>query len=248
MVLGPSYFCGDELMTRIAAVMLGAFVFVNQASAANRERLIIRTQDGDMVRLSFDPSRISRVTLRSLIRFSPWGESNVTPSLSQCVDRQSQYRQCGNRTLGSENFLYNAAVNLREAEKQLASFDTIEVPAELSEVAAFMKRQKAFWICLDRAELAYYRGNDRALLTRCDVVDSNTECRDATNAALNALTPAAREDVAHYKWYNCMNEAFYHPFPSPPNQQQAFAKIWKTFLKAYGIREEFIPSGEDRNG
>ena len=225
-----------KTINRAASVAGLVLMCVSVAVAQTGRREVLVTEYGDLakVRLSFDSSRIARPLLNDLLRISPYDPGTlVPPSLELCITADPEYRACGARRIDSENFFYNADVNLKRGQKMLDFIDQLKVPAVLKPVAAFHHRATSFWLCLERAQLAYYRGNDRALLAMCDTVDAFNACPAAVQQAPLAQSQAAREELTR-TWHKCMNAAFHRRLGQYPQKQ------WRTFLKAYGIRETVV--------
>jgi hypothetical protein len=118
----------------------------------------------------------------------------------------------------------------------LSRFDRLNIPASLAPVLQYARRGTSFWLCLERARLEYYRGNNDALRTQCDSVDAVTACPDAMKQAPLAQTPAERAQLAKYRWHNCMNEVFHQSYGQYPHRS------WRAFLEEFAIEETMISS------
>jgi hypothetical protein len=190
------------------------------------------------IRYSYDPSKLLPYRFTDLVGISPVGGQNLMPpQLELCIDNDADYLPCGDRTLSSPNFLRNADVNLRKGRDILSRLERLNVPPSLTPALQFYRRGASFWLCLERARLAYYRGERDALRTQCDTVDASARCPDSLVRARAAQTPAARADVATYSWHNCMNSAFHEVLGMYPLES------WAAFLKEFDIEEVVVTVG-----
>ena len=169
-------------------LLAGATVVLAQPK---RQVLIIEYGDLANVRLSYDPSKISKAALTSLLRISPYqGDELVPPPLELCVSADPEYRECGAHNIESETFFFNAEVNLKRGQKMLDFLDQLKVPTTLKPASAFYRRRTSFWLCLERARLTYYRGDGRALQTTCDTVEAADACPTAVEQSPVIEAPA----------------------------------------------------------
>ena len=212
-----------------------AFVMACVDVAAART-MVLPTIDGE-VRLHFQPRRISEGRLRELLLVSPYDLSTfIPPNLEQCIDADPAYGDCGTRTLDDPSFLYNAEVNAARGRDMLDAIDRLAPPLELIKVVDYVRAQIEFYVCLHAAQLAYYRGDDTALSVTCDWIDARLGCTETVEQAAMTCAPDARQDLAGYDWYNCMNHIFWQtrdPYPLDD---------WRDFLDGVGVEEEIIGS------
>ena len=156
------------------------------------------------VRLHFYPSRISEQRLGELGKVSP-------------------YRQ--------EDFLVFDATS---GQEQLDFINGIEAPREFQPVLTHVRRQVAFYLCLERAKIAYYEGADEALKPSCDDIDPSTLCPLWVHQAPLTRGLEARKFLAGYTWHNCMISEFHERIGDFPMES------WQHFLNAFNIKEEVI--------
>ena len=186
--------------------------------------------DADQIRYVYDPAKLKPYALNDLLQISPFS-ANMPPFLELCVQGDADYRPCGSRALGAENFLANANVNITKGTELLAALDRLNVPASLQPAFRYHRRGVVFWMCLERARFAYYRGDNNALRTTCDDVDASATCPDWLRQASAARSEADRDELAKSGWHNCMNDAFAAGYGKYP------IDAWRAFLKQFAIQE-----------
>lgn len=104
---------------------------VTTGLAARRQAIVEVVEVGaDEIRYAYDPGKLTPCVLRDLLQISPFN-SMVPPALELCIDGDADYRACGTRALGAENFFANAAVNLKKGRELLSSLDRLNIPASL---------------------------------------------------------------------------------------------------------------------
>ena len=225
---------------RVAIVLI--CLLLSNASltlTAQQERLVhVVESELAQIRYAYDPSKLAPYRFTELVGISPvGGEHLMPPQLELCIDNDADYLACGDRTLGSPNFFRNADVNLRKGREILGRLERLNVPPSLAPALRHYRRGTSFWLCLERARLAYYRGDRDALRTKCDAVVASARCPDAVRHAATAQTSADRAQVATYSWHNCMNGAFHESLGSYPLES------WTAFLKEFDIQESMIIVG-----
>ena len=92
----------------------------------------------------------------------------------------------------------------------------------------------AFHLCLWRAELAYYRGDDYALWVACDDIEAPAQCQEVVVQASLTRGPDVRYRLAAYAWRGCMSRWFQRRFGPYPMDD------WYEFLRTYGVEEEVL--------
>lgn len=185
------------------------------------------------IRYTYDPAKLQPYVFRDLLQVSPFS-SHMPPSLELCVEGDAEYRSCGSRTLGADNFLSNADVNIRKGQEVLSALDRLNVPASVLPALRYYRRGVAFWLCLERTRLAYYRGDRNALRATCDGVDAPAKCAEWIKHAAAAQSNADRDRLAKSDWHNCMNAAFHESYGEYPRD------AWRAFLKEFGIQETVV--------
>jgi hypothetical protein len=202
--------------------------------AAEPRRLVFPTLLGEYT-LAFDSARIAEPELRALAVLSPhlagWTSLAVAPRLEHCVVDDPDYLDCGSRTPGAPNFVWNARVNLRRGAAALAALDRLAAPPELAPVVTWLKRSLRFSLWLEESRLEFYAtGRLDALGRRYEDVDPARTCREAL-AAVAATDGAERDDLVAHRWHNCVNTAYRARLGEYPRA------AWDAFLAAYGVGE-----------
>jgi hypothetical protein len=184
------------------------------------------------VHLHFDPRTISGEYLGELAVLSPhvsW--TFAPPAWDECVSSDGEEHECEAIVLDGPD-LFEAEAELSRAEDMLATIRRLRVPPQLDAVLAHVHREAAFHLCLWRAELAYYRGDDYALWVACDDVDAAATCQEVVVQGPLTRVPEARYRLAAYTWRGCMSDRFQQRFRPYPMDG------WREFLRAYGVEEE----------
>jgi len=221
-------------MLRLGLVLVSMFMFACDGSSAS---ITIPTLPGK-VKLHFDPTKIQEQRLRQLTRVGPY-ESWIPPSLDMCISGDPEYRDCGSRKPDAPNFAHNAQVNLVRGKKMATSLDRLDIPRQLDPVVAYLRREITFYVCLHQSQFDYYRGNVGALRTPCGEIDPRRACPHVVSGTPLARVDRERYEFAIYDWGNCMNAVFRSEVGDYP------LKTWQAFLRAYGVREEFIDEYSD---
>lgn len=202
--------------------------------AARRQATVEVVEVGaEEIRYAYDAAALKPYVLRDLLQISPF-HSIVPPALELCIDGDADYRVCGTRALGAQNFFANAEINLRKGRELLSGLDGLNTPASLRPALQYHRRGVAFWSCLERARLAYYRGDNNALRARCDSVEASVSCPDWLKKASAARGDAERDELAKSGWHNCMNSAFHDRYGKYP------LAAWRAFLKEFRIQETVL--------
>jgi len=186
------------------------------------------------VRLHFDPRTISAEYLGELAVLSPhvsW--TFAPPALDECVSSDGEAHECEPIVLDGPD-LFEAEVELSRAEDMLATIRRLRVPPQLDAVLAHVHREAAFHLCLWRAELAYYRGDDYALWVACDDIEAPAQCQEVVVQASLTRGPDVRYRLAAYAWRGCMSHWFQRRFRPYPMDD------WYEFLRTYGVEEEVL--------
>jgi hypothetical protein len=184
----------------------------------------------------YSPDVMSRDRLKNLIRL--WAGNldylgQPVPQLQLCRTADPRYRPCGDRTIASPNFLYNAQVNIRAAERQVREFEEIAAiaPPELSPVLTYTRSALKFWVALERARLDFFTAWSLDVLTR-DVagVSPASTCAAALDAVARASSVEEKYRLTTHDWHNCVNAEFVRGLGQYPEA------AWRRFIEKYSIR------------
>ncbi len=184
------------------------------------------------VQLHFDPRTISAEYLGELAVLSPhvsW--TFAPPALDECASSDGDEHECEVIVLDGPD-LFEAEVELRRAEDMVATIRRLRVPPQLDAVLAHVHREAAFHLCLWRAELAYYRGDNYALWVTCDDIEAAAQCQEVVVQTPLTRVPEVRYRLAAYAWRGCMSDSFQRRFRPYPMDD------WQEFLRAFGVEEE----------
>lgn len=110
----------------------------------------------------------------------------------------------------------------------------MKVPLSLVPSLRYYRRGVVFWLCVERARLAYYRGDNDALRGTCDTVNGAARCPDLVKQASISRALIDRDQLAKYGWHNCMNNAFHEGYGEYP------IEAWRAFLEEFAIEETVI--------
>jgi len=180
--------------------------------------------------LHYDPARISESRLLELALLSPHVLWAFLPDPCVADDPESG---CGPETVAAPD-LFAAENDLFEVEEMLADVQRLRVPPQLDAVRDYVRRHASFQVCLRRAELAYYRGDDGALAAECEDIAALASCPAIVADSVHAPTPAAKHRLAAQAWRDCMTAQFGERYGEYP------AADWQQFLDAHGIEEELM--------
>jgi hypothetical protein len=194
--------------------------------------LVVATFDGE-AQLHFDPAVISAEYLSRVAVLGPYLAPERGTSYGLCGVENGEEYYCDVRVLLGPD-LSVAETELGEVESLLGDLAGLSVPSELDAVLAYVRRETAFYVCLRRAALAYYRGDDLALSVVCEEVDASAACPDLIVRAPLMGTPELRYRLVEYGWQGCMHERFEATIGLYPIEN------WRMFLRTNGIDEEIV--------
>ena len=187
-------------------------------------------------RVHYSPDVMSRDRLKKLVRL--W-ERNANylgqpvPQLELCPRADPAYRPCGDRTIASPNFLYNAQVNIHAGERQVREFEETAAiaPAELNPVLTYTRSALTFWVALERARFDFLTAWSLDVLTR-DVagVSPASKCAAALDAIARASSMEEKYRLTTHDWHNCVNAEFVRGLGQYPEA------AWRRFIENYSIR------------
>jgi hypothetical protein len=222
------------------ALMLALVVLLGlpPAAAAEPQRLIVPTLLGEY-HLLFDDRRVTEAQLRALVVLSPhlagWTSLAVAPRLERCVVGDSAYLDCGNRSVRSHTFLWNARVNLERGRDALTHVRGLRVPAELEPVSTWLQRSLAFSLWLEETKLEFFRTADVGVLRRrYEDLDPGRECAAVLGKVARATSADAQFDMVVLPWHNCANAQFRRRLGDYP------MAAWLRFLSAWRITERLV--------
>jgi hypothetical protein len=241
----------------VLGFMLAVCVFT-WGSAFGQSNLVIDTDEYHYV-ATFDPSRISAARLRELLLFSPYEfgvygwkidqhevrtgsndapgrleKSAIATPLELCIDGDPQYRPCRKRDVSDRNFFANARVNVDRNAQALAALNRLNVPTQLKSILQQFRASLSFYSTIERRRLEYLRtGNLQVLSKQIGTIDPSTQCVEELRELKVATTLRQRYDLSRHAWHNCLNSAWQRVEPAYPHE------AWQTFLRDYGIAEQF---------
>jgi hypothetical protein len=194
----------------VILVLVGGVLAARRAAA---ETILVPMLSGE-ARLHFDPRRISVERLLELALLSPNVSWTFPPEGWEGPD------------------LPDAEADLHEVEGMLADVARLQAPPQLDAVLAHVRREAEFHLCLRRAQLEYYRGDDYALWAPCEEIEPAVACAGAAAEAPLTRAAAARHRLAGNAWRDCMGAAFRRRHGAYPLAD------WEAFRATYGIDEE----------
>jgi hypothetical protein len=195
--------------------------------------LIVSTFDGE-AQLHFDPAMISEEYLSRVAVLGPYLAPARGGFDGVCgVNEAGEDYYCDLRLLRGAD-LELAETELDDVVSLLGDLAGVSVPSELDAVLAYVRRETAFYVCLRRAALAYYRGDDSALSVVCEEVDASAACPEFVVRAPLTRTPELRYRLVDFGWQGCMQERFEATVGLYPIEN------WRMFLRNNGIDEEIV--------
>ena len=197
--------------------------------------VIVSTFDGE-VHLHFDPAVISQEYLSRVAVLGPYLAARAGFDVVCGVDDAGDEYHCDLRLLVGPH-LGVAEDELGDIQRLVGDLAGLSVPSELDAVLVYVRREAAFYACLRRAALAYYRGDDTALSIVCEEVDAVDACADFVVRAPRIHAPEARYELVEHGWHGCMHERFEAIVGRYPIEN------WQLFLRNHGIDEEIIEPG-----
>jgi hypothetical protein len=223
---------------RALTLALLAVLALAPAAAAGPQQLVVPTLLGEY-HLLFDDRRVSEAELRPLVVLSPhlagWTSLAVAPRLERCVVGDPAYLDCGNRSVRSHAFLWNARVNLDRGRAALTHLRGLRVPLELEPVATWLQRSLAFSLWLEETKLEFFRSGDAAVLRRrYEDLDPGRECAAVLGELARAGATDAQFDMVVLPWHNCANSQFRRRLGDYP------MAAWQRFLSAWRISERLV--------
>jgi hypothetical protein len=220
-------------LTPVAARAATGAVAETDPASEKPALLVVDTFDGE-AQLHFDPAMISADYLSRVAVLGPY----LAPARAG-FDGVCGVNEAGEETYCDLRLLRGPDLDATEAElgdvvSLLGDLAGLSVPSELDAVLAYVRRETGFYICLRRAALAYYRGDDSALSVVCEEVDAIAACPEFVVRAPRMDTPEARYRLVEYGWQGCMNERFEAIVGRYPIEN------WQLFLRNNGIDEEIV--------
>ena len=223
------------LFAMLATMLCLVPVAARAATGATPATLVVSTFDGE-AQLHFDPAVISEEYLSRVAVLGPYLAPARAGFDGLCGVDDGQEYYCDLRLLLGPD-LGVAESELGAVQSLLGDLPGLSVPSELDAVLAYVRRETAFYVCLRRAALAYYRGDDSALSVVCEEVDASAACPDSVVRAPHMRTPELRYRLVEYGWQGCMHERFEATVGLYPIEN------WRRFLRNNGIDEEIIEPG-----
>lgn len=208
----------------VILVLVGGVLAARRAAA---ETILVPMLSGE-ARLQFDPRRIPVERLLELALLSPNVSWTFPP---EGCPVHGDDPECDPDTIEGPD-LPDAEADLHEVEGMLADVARLQAPPQLDAVLAHVRREAEFHLCLRRAQLEYYRGDDYALWAACEEIEPAVACAGAAAEAPLTRTAAARHRLAGYAWRDCMGDAFRRRHGAYPLAD------WEAFRATYGIDEE----------
>ena len=223
-----------------ALLLLVTLLGLPAAAGAEPQRLVLPTLLGEY-HLLYDDRRASESEIRALVVLSPhlagWTSLAVAPRLERCVVGDPAYLACGNRSVRSHTFLWNARVNLDRGSAALTNLRGLRVPPELEPVSLWLQRSLAFSLWLEETKLEFFRSGDGGVLRRrYEDLDPSRECGGMVSEVSRATTNDAQFDIVVLPWHNCVNHQFRRRLGDYP------IAAWQQFLSSWKITERLIES------
>ena len=225
---------------RAALALLALALALPATAAAEPQRLVFPTLLGEY-HLLFDDRRASESDVRALVVLSPhlagWTSLAVAPRLERCVVGDPAYLACGNRSVRSHTFLWNARVNLDRGAAALTHLRGLRVPSELEPVWLWLQRSLAFSLWLEETKLEFFRTGNVAVLRRhYEDMDPGRECAAVLGDVARAPSTDAQFELVVLPWHNCANYQFRRRLGDYP------MAAWQRFLAAWRITERLVES------
>lgn len=225
-------------MRALALVLVTLAMALPRPADAEPQRLVFPTLLGEY-HLLFDDRRVPESDVRALVVLSPhlagWTSLAVAPRLERCVVGDPAYLDCGNRSVRSHTFLWNARVNLERGVAALAHVRGLRVPAELEPVSMWLQRSLSFSLWLEEMKLEFFRTGDLAVLRRrYEDVDPGRECAAVLGDVARAASTDAQFEMVVLPWHNCVNAHFRRRIGDYP------MAAWQRFLAAWRITERLV--------
>jgi len=243
---------------RSAFKLMSALCVFGSILTQGQSQLVIDTDEFSYT-ATFDPSRISESRFRELLIFSPYdfdvagsqidhqqviiGYEETTDklkkgplaySLESCVDADPRYPPCGTRDISDANFLANAQVNVDRNEQILAALNRLNVPVELRGILQQFRDSMTFYNTIERRRLEYLQTGDLQVLSHTVVtLDPLRICSKEIEELKEAVTLQRRYELSTKEWPNCLNTEWSRVSPAYRR------KAWASFLRAYGISEQY---------
>jgi hypothetical protein len=214
--------------------------------------------------ITFDDSKISESTIRTLIPLSPYvstyayipnmqnfwttqssdaggvvDKTLIAIPIEGCIKEDPAYIDCDNNSVTSPNFLRNSSVNLEKDHKGLAWLQNLPHPKELQPVVDYLVKQVSTSVWVEDARFRYYSTWGANVLKQKPAgLDAAPSCPDAFKELGEAKTKAEKYLVVYQTWQNCLNTA------SRKNETHPLSS-WKSFLKNLGIQEKYTEQFPD---
>jgi hypothetical protein len=225
---------------RALLLLLVTVLALPAPAAAEPRKLVLPTLAGEY-HLLYDDHRASESDIRALVVLSPhlagWTSLAVAPRLERCVVGDPAYLACGDRSVHSPTFLWNARVNLDRGAGALTTLRALRVPPELEPVSLWLQRSLAFSLWLEETKLEFFRNADVAVLRRrYEDIDPVRDCGAVLADVARAATPDAQFDLVVLPWHNCVNDQFRRRLGDYP------MAAWQNFLVSWKITERLIES------
>lgn len=212
--------------------------------------------------VSFDPGKISDARLRELMLLSPHlvaymrllpekdleavgsiegtvvNKGFVAFNIELCVPEDSRYAHCDAHDVGGENLLRNAKINLQRSKRGLAWLQNLNAPAELQPVKRFLVATLSFSVWMEETKYKYLASwDDKVLKETREGFEPGQTCVDTFRKLGAATSDAEKYEIVRHDWGNCANAVMWKKLGNYP------VASWETFLRAYGITENFKEIG-----
>jgi hypothetical protein len=225
---------------RAVLPLLAALLALPVAAGAEPQKLVFPTLLGEY-HLVYDDRRASASDIRALVVLSPhlagWTSLAVAPRLERCVVGDPAYLACGNRSVRSHTFLWNARVNLDRGAAALTNLRGLRVPPELEPVSVWLQRSLSFSLWLEETKLEFFRTGDVTVLRRrYEDMDPARECGGVLGEVARAAGTDSQSDIVVLPWHNCVNHQFRRRLGDYP------IAAWQNFLTTWRITERLVES------
>ncbi|GMR19565.1 MAG: hypothetical protein BMS9Abin36_0160 [Gammaproteobacteria bacterium] len=205
---------------------------------AELQELTRETRTRGTVTLKFDDQRIARDVLEKYLLIHPrvYARRFAKTYIARCTDAVIYY-PCGTRNLDDYNYLDNAQVNVRRAEKRIQYLKGLNEVPELQPLTSYFEKLLSFSLELDKRVLRYFQNGN------VSVLKESVEGLEPIHIVPGVLRKLATVESKHgmywlarFQWRGAMFAHYKEALGAIPEGS------WDAFLEAYDIKESYVPS------
>jgi hypothetical protein len=205
-------------------------------AVAQETTIRIQLSSEEIDDVTFDATRVSSVELSRWIQLSEGGRyTEADFGTGLCFSGPPT------ETNKKQKEIDDARAAQGKLRERISDMDESHFSPEPRDVVSYLRRQQSFWLWLDSQKLAFLETGDVGTLQSRfeDIVDPQKSCGEVLRRIRNAKNHKEGWHLTCFDWHSCVLHAGDNKIGPYPKQ------AWRSFLAAYGIREQIGSSEED---